>query len=73
MSKDLVLLNKEEPDTLVRYLVGNSIEEVERSLITATLERCMGNKTITADLLGINPRTLSNKLNKYKKISESRS
>ncbi|MBO9428624.1 helix-turn-helix domain-containing protein [Sulfitobacter sp. R18_1] len=70
MSKDLVKLTKEEPDNLVRYLVGNSIEEVERSLINATLERCMGKKALTAELLGITPRTLSNKLKKY---TESRS
>jgi DNA-binding NtrC family response regulator len=70
MSKDFVKLTKEEPYPLARYLVGNSIEDVERSLIEATLERCMGQKTRTAELLGISPRTLSNKLKKY---TESRS
>ena len=39
---------------------------MERELIFQTLEEMDGNKTRTAETLGISIRTLRNKLNEYK-------
>jgi DNA-binding NtrC family response regulator len=42
-----------------------TLDEMERRLIVATLERTGGNRTRTADLLGVSVRTVRNKLNQY--------
>lgn len=44
---------------------GRSVWEVERELILRTLASCGGNKAQSARLLGINVRTLRNKLGEY--------
>lgn len=44
---------------------GSTLAEFERRHILATLERCHGNRTHTARLLGISIRTIRNKLNEY--------
>lgn len=51
--------------TTVEIRVGMSVEEVERLLITKTLECNQGNKPKTAELLGISLKTLYNKLERY--------
>ncbi len=43
-------------------LVGRSLAEVEDELVRRTLDHCGGNRTATAELLGIGVRTLFNKL-----------
>jgi two-component system, response regulator FlrC len=48
-----------------RLLVGRTVAEVERALILATLDHCLGNRTRAAGILGISIRTLRNKLNEY--------
>jgi two-component system, response regulator FlrC len=48
-----------------RALVGCTVAEVERALIFATLDHCLGNRTHAANVLGISIRTLRNKLNEY--------
>ena len=45
--------------------VGKSLEDVERDLIMCTLEANGGNRTVTAQVLGISVRTLRNKLTLY--------
>jgi len=44
---------------------GKSLAEIEKSVIHKTLESCFGNKTHTANILGISIRTLRNKLQQY--------
>ncbi|RIK80972.1 MAG: sigma-54-dependent Fis family transcriptional regulator [Planctomycetota bacterium] len=44
---------------------GASLEEVERAMIVATLERFGGNRSKAAETLGIGVRTLSGKLRTY--------
>ena len=44
---------------------GWSMKEVERDLIIKTLEQTGGNKTKAAEILGINRKTLQNKLKEY--------
>ncbi len=48
---------------------GITLQEAEKRLILQTLEYCKGNKTKTAQILGISVRTLRNKLQEYKKAS----
>ena len=47
------------------HLVGKTVAEVERDLIVKTLDRCLGNRTHAANILGISIRTLRNKLKQY--------
>src|SRR5262249_27619088 len=49
----------------VAGLVGNSLDNVERELILQTLERCSGNRTSAASMLGISVRTMRNKLRTF--------
>ena len=44
---------------------GRTIEEVEKELIYATLEKVDGNKTTAAEMLGISTKTLYNRLHAY--------
>ena len=46
-------------------LPGWSMREVEKDLIIKTLERTNGNKTKAAEILGINRKTLQNKIREY--------
>jgi DNA-binding NtrC family response regulator len=48
--------------------VGMSIGEVERRLLTATLERFQGDKKRTAKVLGISLKTLYNRLHEYDEV-----
>lgn len=54
-----------ENGTGVTFNVGVSLDDVERELILKTLESESGNRTNTAEILGISVRTLRNKLAQY--------
>lgn len=45
--------------------VGQTVADMERKLIIATLDHCLGNRTHAANVLGISIRTLRNKLKLY--------
>jgi DNA-binding NtrC family response regulator len=45
--------------------VGISLQEMERKMIEATLEKFGGHRAKTAEALGIGLRTLSGKLRQY--------
>ena len=45
--------------------LGQSLCDMERSLILQTLTHCGGNRTYAADILGISSRTLRSKLQQY--------
>jgi len=55
-----------------KFRPGMSIREVEKSLIEKTLEHFDGNKTQTAEALGISLKTLYNRLSEYEQESEPR-
>jgi two-component system, response regulator FlrC len=55
-------------EALTRSLVGQTVAEVEQSLILDTLDHCFGNRTHAARILGISIRTLRNKLNEYEAV-----
>jgi DNA-binding protein Fis len=42
-----------------------NLQEVEKALIIKALDKCEGNRTEAAKLLGISRRTLHRKLNEY--------
>jgi DNA-binding NtrC family response regulator len=47
---------------IVRCLVGQTVEEVERELILCSLSHYHGNRTYAARVLGISVRTMRNKI-----------
>lgn len=52
-------------DEVVPYLVGHTLDEVERELILHTLLRHRGNRTHSARILGISIRCLRIKCHDY--------
>ena len=61
-------VNNQATDNAVS--AGQTIEEVEKELIHATLDKVQGNKTLAAQMLGISTKTLYNRLNAYGGIGE---
>jgi two-component system, NtrC family, response regulator HydG len=59
------MLSREEGKDALAIPAGMSIEEVERALIVKTLDETGGNRTRASEILGINRRTLQNKLKQY--------
>lgn len=57
--------NNAGPQTAADQLVGKTVAEVEKDLIVKTLDKCLGNRTHAANILGISIRTLRNKLKQY--------
>ena len=55
-SDDILTINFDRPITL---------EEMEKRLILRTLDKTGGNRTRTADMLGVSVRTIRNKLHQY--------
>ena len=51
----------------VTVRVGTSIAEMERKLIFATLEYCGGRREQAAELLGVSPKSLYNRLRVYER------
>jgi DNA-binding NtrC family response regulator len=49
----------------VTVQLGSKLAEAEQRLIYATLDHCGGNKTMTAEVLGVSLKTLYNRLNEY--------
>jgi two-component system response regulator HydG len=64
LTRTLQTNSKDAPDTGVD-LAGQSLEEVERQAVMATLEASEGNKSEAARRLGITRATLHNKMKKY--------
>jgi DNA-binding NtrC family response regulator len=51
---------------VLKVPVGTNLANVERWMIFATLQKCGGNKTRAAALLGVSLKTLYNRLNAYR-------
>ncbi len=62
---DRVTRAAQTAEAVTRSLVGQTVAEVEQTLILDTLDHCLGNRTHAARILGISIRTLRNKLNEY--------
>ncbi|MCP4269267.1 MAG: hypothetical protein GY777_27480 [Candidatus Brocadiaceae bacterium] len=50
------------------YLINSFIGLIFGALIYKTLEKTGGNKTRAAEILDVTPRTLRNKLSRYKEL-----
>jgi DNA-binding NtrC family response regulator len=50
---------------VVHGVPGNSLREVERSLLERTLEATQGNRTHAAEMLGVSLRTIRNRIREY--------
>jgi DNA-binding NtrC family response regulator len=61
---DLLEQTVDAPESAVEP--GQSVSDMERKLILATLDQTNGNRTHAAKLLGISLRTLRNKLREYR-------
>ena len=53
------------PNEVIPFLIGSTVEEVERALVVQTLARCDGNRTHAARVLGLSVRTLRTKIRLY--------
>ena len=60
-----------DDDRTVRVEVGTTVDEAERRLILKTLLSTHNNKTRAAEILGITPKTLQNKLKEYSSAAAS--
>ncbi len=58
------ITSSSETDT-IRLKAGVSLAEAERIIIESTLSHCNGNKSKTAEVLGIGRKTLHRKLDEY--------
>lgn len=56
---------------LISFEVGITLQELEKRLIVETLQAHKNNRTKTAETLGINVRTLRNKLHEYNLLHEA--
>jgi DNA-binding NtrC family response regulator len=53
------------PNQIVPFLIGSTVDEIERELVLQTLAHCDGNRTHAARVLGMSVRTLRNKIRLY--------
>jgi two-component system response regulator HydG len=58
------------PEGVLSIRIGTPLAEVEQRLLDETLRVTKGNKTLTARLLGIDPRTVSRKLERLDETAE---
>lgn len=52
--------------TCIKRLVGHTLASIEREFILQTLAECRGNRTHSADILGISIRSLRDKIRRYR-------
>jgi DNA-binding NtrC family response regulator len=57
--------------TCVQRLIGHTLSRIEREFILQTLRWCQGNRTRTADRLGISVRSLRDRIRNYRCQGES--
>jgi two-component system response regulator HydG len=58
------------PEGVLTVRIGTPLAEIEQRLLEATLRATRGNKTLTARLLGIDPRTVARKLERWDETAE---
>jgi two-component system, response regulator FlrC len=52
----------------LKRLVGHTVARIERELILETLRHCDGNRTRSADILGISLRSLRDRIRGYRAL-----
>ena len=63
--------SRSQSHSVLSMRAGTTVKEMEKQLITKTLEEVNDNRTHAAELLGISIRTLRNKLREYKQELEA--
>ena len=63
--------SRSQSHSVLSMWAGTTVKEMEKQLITKTLEEVNDNRTHAAELLGISIRTLRNKLREYKQELEA--
>jgi DNA-binding NtrC family response regulator len=64
-------VSRSQSHSVLSMKAGMTVKEMEKQLITKTLEEVNDNRTHAAELLGISIRTLRNKLREYKQELEA--
>jgi DNA-binding NtrC family response regulator len=64
-------VSRSQSHSVLSMKAGMTVKEMEKQLITKTLEEVNDNRTHAAELLGISIRTLRNKLSEYKQELEA--
>jgi DNA-binding NtrC family response regulator len=59
------ILHRPSREDVIKITIGTAMERIEREVILRTLEANDGNKTVTAEMLGISRRSIYNKLAVY--------
>src|SRR5881628_2883779 len=59
------------PEGVLTVRIGTPLAEIEQRLLEATLRATKNNKTLTAKLLGIDPRTVARKLERWDDEAEA--
>jgi two-component system response regulator AtoC len=62
------MVDRAEPRSGLHFELGTSLSEIEACVILYTLDHCHGNKQRAADLLGMNVRTLYNRIRGYRAL-----
>ena len=79
LTQDRVITPKDLPENIIKNRVedrkltipfGTPLREIEKKIILETLRRTKGDKEITANLLGITPRTIYRKMNSLEESTE---
>ncbi len=71
IAADIPIPESKETDDRVSFKIGeDSLSDVRRVIILETLRRFDGNRTQTADALGVSVRTIRSKLKKYQDQSD---
>jgi len=68
---DLELKPPHSSDPSLDHLAHMRLEDLEREVIFAALRQTQGKKTVAARQLGVNPKTLTNKLKRYRDLGYS--
>jgi DNA-binding NtrC family response regulator len=65
LSPEFLQVAHTQTSSIVGAVAGNSLREVERSLLEKTLEATHGNRTHAAEMLGVSLRTIRNRIREY--------
>ncbi len=67
---ETICADKPQAAARIKVPEGFTLEDVERAVVCQTLDRCRGNRTQAARLLGISVRTLQRRLRKWDHVKE---
>jgi DNA-binding protein Fis len=63
-----MLRNDRQQEIRIDIPAGLTLKQVESAIVRQTLDRCRGNRTHAAKLLGVSVRTLQRQLNRWERV-----